>query len=166
MIPTIIWLILLFIWLGYESDWFRVELPIVPSQELSCTWLPGLWINTFAEIGFFFNYRESFDKTWLADMPTGFGERPKQGYEILTHTQNLILSNHYHIRLSAGIEPICGRQWLNRHWADLEDYHPQVELYFGNGYRQTFTLRKPELMKEIIKINTGKKYFKELMEVK
>jgi len=33
---------------------------------------------------------------------------------------------------------------------------------FGNGYKQTFTLKKPELMKKIIKINTGKKYFRRL----
>jgi len=56
--------------------------------------------------------------------------------------------------------PLCGMNWLknNSHVVPIS----KVELYFGNGYKQTFTLKKPELIKEIVKINTGKKYFKKL----
>jgi len=58
------------------------------------------------------------------------------------------------------MKPLCGMSWLknNSHVVPIS----KVELYFGNGYKQTFTLKKPELIKEIVKINTGKKYFKKL----
>jgi len=73
--------------------------------------------------------------------------------------------NKHLVQLSPGVKNVLsGKAWLDKHWADLEDYHPTVELYFGNGYKQTFTLKKPELMKQIIKINTGKRYFRQLVE--
>lgn len=58
------------------------------------------------------------------------------------------------------MQPLCGMEWLKtrEHIVPIN----KVELYFGNGYRQTFTLKKPELIKEIVRINTGKKYFKKL----
>lgn len=63
------------------------------------------------------------------------------------------------------VSPICGWDWIFEHEHDLDDYSPTVELYYGNGYKQTFTLKPNhfKVMREIMRINTGKKYFKQLM---
>ena len=64
------------------------------------------------------------------------------------------------VRFPEYMSPLCGWQYV------IETMHiipeTRVELCFGNGYKQTFTLKKPELMRQIIKINCGKKYFKQL----
>ena len=41
----------------------------------------------------------------------------------------------------------------------------KIELYYGNGYRQNITLKNPggNILKQVIKVNTGKKYFRKLV---
>ena len=67
------------------------------------------------------------------------------------------------LKYPANMQPLCGMEWLESTAHVIPDI--KVELYFGNGYRQTFRLKKPDLMKQIIKINTGKKYFGSLAVV-
>jgi hypothetical protein len=56
--------------------------------------------------------------------------------------------------------PLCGWDYLKNTMHVIPDI--TMSLYFGNGYRQTFRLLKPELMKQIIKINANKRYFRGL----
>lgn len=135
MLATTIVIGLAFTWLAYETNWMRVRLltGVVLKPFLD------RWCNEFHVSP---NY---FDFTWV----------PLE----LTITPQY---KHYNIELSPGVTVMCGQKWLDKHYHDLDNYEPRVELYFGNGYRQNFTLRKPQLMKSIIKINVGKKYFKKL----
>ena len=59
-------------------------------------------------------------------------------------------------------EPLCGWDWIKNNLQVVPVY--KIELYYGNGYRQTMTLKNPagKILREAIKINTGKKYFKKL----
>lgn len=68
----------------------------------------------------------------------------------------------YVIYLSPNTDTLVSRQWLDKHWADLEDYKPEVYLSWGIGYTQTFTLKQPELLRKIIEANSGKKFLKAL----
>ena len=63
----------------------------------------------------------------------------------------------YAIYISPNTDTLVSREWLDSHWNDLKDYVPKVELCFGNGYKQSFTLKKIELMQQIVKINTAKR---------
>lgn len=65
----------------------------------------------------------------------------------------------------ADIDPICGWNWIKGRLHPLPVY--KIELYYGNGYRQKITLKNPNgnILKQVIKINTGKKYFRRLMEM-
>ncbi len=139
----LIWFAICLAWLGYETDWFRVRLPIGKSVPLSSPLPIAVWLTTFAV------YTEHNVNLFIP--------RPDYSY--------VPACKHYKIELSCGVKVMCGQKWLDKHYHDLDDYHPEVELYFGNGYKQTFTLKKPELMGKIVKINTGKRYFKQLMEV-
>ena len=173
MIIAIVIISSLFVYLLYElKDWLRYGLVIGDSkphqQETSCDWLLGIWYNTFKEFIGDWQLRESL--TTHEDYPYN-GKKHKTGYKILAQFNKPSPSyynytdNIHTILVSPGIKNVlCGKKWLREHWRDCEDYEPKVELYFGNGYRQTFTLRKPELMQKIIKINTGKKYFKALAQ--
>ena len=134
MIATIIVIGLAFTWLGYETDWIRVRLLIGSSLSPLDRWCNEFHLSP-----------KYFDFVWV---PLEFSAVPSY--------------KQYKIELSPGVTVMCGQKWLDKHYHDLDNYEPRVELYFGNGYRQTFTLKKPELMKQIIKINTGKKYFKAL----
>ena len=62
----------------------------------------------------------------------------------------------------ADIEPICGWGWIKNNLQVVPTY--RIQLYYGNGYKQDITLKNPDgkTIKEVIKINTGKKYFKKL----
>ena len=134
MITFIIIMSLAFIWLGYEADWMRVRLLIGVDKTMA-----GRWCDAF-----------HFKMSWFDYTRIPLNLEPIARY------------GHYNIELSPGVGVMCGQKWLDKHYHDLDNYEPKVELYFGNGYRQTFTLRKPELMLKIMKINTGKKYFKHL----
>ena len=138
MIATLIIIGLAFAWLGYETDWMRVRLVNGATQKP----FPDRWCDEFHLSP------KYFDFTWV---PLEFSIAPHY--------------RHYNIELSPGVTVMCGQKWLDKHYHDLDNYEPQVELYFGNGYKQTFTLRKPELIKQIVKINTGKKYFRQLATV-
>lgn len=164
MIP--IWFIILvmleFACLGYATKWFTIRLYKGKAQRQKEIPLARLWWKTFE---FYHPYRNPkfFPPkelpTYIPEI-TGFrivNARPKGWHE-------RGLTGLYTVYLNPGIrEVLCGADWLDKHWADLKDYTPKVELDYGNGYHQTFTLKKPKLIKEIIKINTGKKYFKQLM---
>lgn len=146
MIATIIIVGLAFIWLGYETSWLTVRLPRGPAQNQPKVNITRLWFKTF---GFYHPYRNK-----------GFFpcEQPYTRDSMPYHKP-------YALELSSGVyDTLCGAQWLEEHWHDLDNYQSKVELYFGNGYKQTFTLKKPELIGKIIHINTGKRYFRALAE--
>lgn len=161
----IVLIILEFAWLGYETKWLTIRLPKGASNKepLSCPWLAGVWFNEFKF------YRPDCN-TIFFPIVYDYGEPPaKTGFVFQTQYNRHPNARHdcWVIELSVGILDsgnglLCGKDWLNKHWADLNDYHPKVELCFGNGYKQTFTLKKPELIRQIVKINTGKQYFKQL----
>lgn len=157
-----IWFIVImtlaFIWLGYESDWMTIRLykgkATIKKVPLARLWFQTFhWFKPYKNTNFFPKEYPSFKRDMI-------------NYRIIPSS---ILKGHkwddtYNIYVSPGIRDVlCGTDWLDEHWNDLKDYAPQVELYFGNGYRQTFTLKKPELMGKIVHINTGKKYFKSLI---
>lgn len=130
-----------FAWLGYETKWLTIRL-----YKGKATPAPQLPKTAAYHIHYTLG-RSHFSPTKCYEMPNW------------NYSDAL-----YHIFLSPGLNDVlCGWEWLNEHCADLVNYHPKVELCFGNGYKQTFTLKKPELIKQIVKINTGKKYFKQLL---
>ena len=57
--------------------------------------------------------------------------------------------------------PMC-MDWIKNTPQVVPVYH--IELYYGNGYRQNITLKNPggNTLKQVIKVNTGKKYFQKL----
>lgn len=159
MIATIIIIGLAFTWLGYETNWMRVRLlagGLVKPTPIPVTLKQ--WQTVFRP------YRSLKELDFIAPMVYSHKPVKHTGYCVYrTSVKQHTYPEIYSIYLSPNTDALVSRQWLDKHWADLEDYHPTVELYFGNGYKQTFTLRKPKLMKQIIKINTGKKYFKHLV---
>lgn len=66
------------------------------------------------------------------------------------------------LTMGAEIEPICGWNWIKNTPQVVPVY--KIQLYYGNGYKQTMTLKNPggTILRQAIKINTGKKYFKKL----
>lgn len=156
MIPTLIIIGLAFIRLGYETDWMRVRLLVGPHAPVIEQPNPQ-WLEQF-------NIRK---ERFIAPLDYSSSPNAKKGYIVYqTFINRTSDARHkYLIQLSPNTNSLVSKQWLDEHWNDLADYHPTVELYFGNGYRQTFTLKKPELIKQIIKINTGKKYFEQLATI-
>ena len=66
------------------------------------------------------------------------------------------------LTMGADIEPVCGWKWIKDNLQVVPVY--RIQLYYGNGYKQTMTLKNPDgnILKQAIKINTGKKYFRKL----
>jgi hypothetical protein len=180
MIVSIIIIISALIWLGIESDWLMVNLVINSNQENHkfCIWYPGLWIKTFKEYMPNNNYLPncfSYNIHQFIAEPD-YSEKTKyEGYVFQTKENRYKGYRHFHIiELGAGLynniiqgfEPvICGIKWLDKHWNDLADFEPQIELLSGNGYKQTMTFRTNEdsIIKQAIKNNTGKKFFKSII---
>ena len=155
MVPCFIIILLALAWLGYETDWLTVRL-LYGAPTAEPIDLRALWIDTFDEL-LAYNYKGFLSKiigeATVTDMPPFSRIR----ITIADYAEELSIGvRHNH-------EPfLCGMKWLNKNLHSLDNYFPRVELYYGNGYSQKFTLKDPRLMKQVIKINTGKKYFKEL----
>ena len=155
MIPCFIIILLALAWLGYETDWLTVRL-LYGAPTAEPIDLRALWLDTFNPlIGY--NYER------LLSQPRGEATYT----DMPPFRLQQIDMRDYAAELSIGVrynkEPyLCGIEWLRKHLHGLDTYFPRVELYYGNGYSQKFTLKDPRLMKQVIKINTGKKYFKEL----
>jgi hypothetical protein len=132
MIATIIIISLAYTWLLLETRYLRLRLDSTAIQAM---------------------YGQSCE--WIAPPEYVSWESVCNGIWALPERHQPFWYKH-----PENLSPLCGVAWLKSREHPVPI--PRVQLYFGNGYKQTFTLRKPELMKQIIKINTGKKYFKEL----
>jgi len=102
MVPCLIFIILAFIWLLYESNWMRIRLPVGASKEMHKT--IRLWK---------FSYTEHIKGTpYLGISNQPIAQNP---YSIPKRGNSISL-------FSAGItEPICGWDWLLTH------EHPIIE---------------------------------------
>ena len=136
MIGLIIFLSCLFTWLLYETDWLRVRLlrytPPAP--------VPAKLARYTAYNGF--THKKRGDSTLLregSNLPAGYSPNSEPCYNVY---------------LNPDIDNVlCGWDWLDLHCAAMVYYQPQVYLSSGNGVRYTMTIRQPEILPEIMKVN-------------
>ena len=144
---TLIIIGLAFIWLGYETDWMRVRLLV----GISIKPFPNRWFDTF-NLG-----------KWAVDSFTARegeysdnGHRQYLGYAIkqtLSNAKPHKYIDKYVVAVCPGIKDVlCGKAWLDKHWNDLADYRPKVEMSIG-GVRYNMTIKQPTIIKDIMKAN-------------
>lgn len=165
MIPIwfIAWMILSFTWLGYESDWMRIRLPIysvtTPQAKQSTPMqqpLPIAYCYMCHKNAIVYHYqheefaigypnlKQAYDYTVCEDCHTkivkGFEQAQKPNghkpnypkgfdffawYDVIALNRCDYLINHCYsgpgrfTRVKA-IEPICGWEWLERAWGELQ----------------------------------------------
>ena len=147
---------LLFTWLLYETQWLTVRLPqyVEVVEYPSCEIAYAKWLTEMAV------YSEHNVRCFIP-RPDYSEKRVYAGY-VITHNSDRCWDK-YTVQLSPGIENVlCDNKWLNKHWNDLKDYEPTIELILGTGYKQTMTIRKDSILKQVIKLNTGKKFLRQL----
>lgn len=133
MIVLIVIIGLAFAWLGYETDWLRIRLLVGAIAKPKYA-----RYKAYNKIG---NKKPSWGDTKLHE-----GNNYPEGY-----TPNG--EPEYIITLNPGINNVlCGWGWLDKHCADLVDYHPNLYLETG-GVRYNMKLKKPEVLKDIMKAN-------------
>ncbi len=163
MITALIVILLALYWLMLETNWLRIRLAIGATFPLgaSCPIPIAVWLSTFDEDAY-----HEHNVNLFIPKPVYYSEpESKTGYVLLnSNAQKAVNYNDrytYVVCLSPGVElPLVSRNWLNEHWNDLVDYKPWVELKIGDGYKQTFTLKKPELMKKIVAVNMNRNFFR------
>jgi hypothetical protein len=135
MFITFIIFIPFFIWLLKETNWLRINLCYILEPKLAV-------------------YRIHYKLKGKSKGPDGFrGNIP--GIENMHNAYCLGDSvKCYDVYLSPGIDNVlCGWQWLDTHCADQVDYTPKVYLATGNGVRYTMTIKHPEIIPAIMKVN-------------
>ena len=144
MIATILILLLAFGWLGYETDWMRVRLPIGQPDY------GKRWIDMFVPL------------VGLRTLEYGLSEHE----HIASWRNNPIgcvirqslnarakINGHYEVIVSTGVqEVLCTKKWVEKHWNDLADYQPKVEMVIG-GVRYNMTIKQPAIIKDIMRVN-------------
>jgi hypothetical protein len=140
-----------FYWLLAETHYLTIRLLAGPDLTSS-----ERWIREFERFGYY-GYRNSFDATWLKpDNNPDWQPLPKAGYEIVrllkpAHYRNY--NNHHIIFVSPGIiDVLCGNDWLDKHWSDLEDYHPIITMNLG-GVIYNMNIKQPAILKDVMKAN-------------
>jgi hypothetical protein len=131
MIPTILIVSLAFYWLLRETDYFRIHLirGAIP-------------IKAKAYAGYKVIAGKS--KQYAVEVYTGDNISEDTDAKIY-HTYNIILS--------PGVNDVlCGRDWLDQHVADLENYNPKVYMDIGN-VKYTMTIKEPSIIKDIMRVN-------------
>ena len=132
MITTIIIMSLAFSWLGYETDWMRIRLPI--GDRL---------IPKYARYEVYQGLKKR--TVFWGDLAI------YEGYNCQNDERNG--EPTYYIFLSPGVKSVlCGWDWLNEHCADMVDYQPKVEMNMG-GVRYNMTIKQPSIIKDIMKAN-------------
>lgn len=135
MFITFIIFIPFFIWLLKETNWLRINLCYIPEPKQAIYRihykLKGKAKDDAIIRGNLPNIDSIHSTRWLDD----------------TIAQ-------YDVYLSPGINNVlCGWQWLDAHCADQIDYTPKVYLATGNGVRYTMTIKQPEIIPAIMKVN-------------
>lgn len=51
---------------------------------------------------------------------------------------------------------LCGSEWLKEHAHDLDNWHPTIEI-IRPGSKQTFTIKDPKIMNEVVKLLRSQK---------
>ncbi len=137
MILLMATIIIALAWLGYETDWMRVRLLVGKTKPKYAR---------YEVYGFLKNKRPNYTTT-----PVYTGSNMPEGYKWDGEPC-------YNIILSPGIKDVlCGFNWLNKHCADLVDYHPIVEMNIGN-VRYKMHILTTGIIKDVMKANklTGK----------
>jgi len=127
MFITFIIFIPFFIWMLKETDWLRINLCYIPEPKHAV-------------------YRVHYK----------LKGKSRDCESIRGNTENYHDDSVkcYDLYLSPGIDNVlCGWQWLDAHCADQIDYTPKVYLATGNGVRYTMTIKQPEIIPAIMKVN-------------
>ena len=119
-----------FYWLGRETDWLRIRLPMgadVPAL------LPG-----------------------PAQYVAYNALRKAKRYSVEIHrgsNQEIPTGPTYHVVLNPGVdEPLCGWDWLDKHVGDLVNYQPRVQMEMA-GVRYDMTIKAPGILDQVMKAN-------------
>ncbi len=150
MTIALIIIALAFIWLGYETEWLTVRL-LVGSGQVDYPSSPysfGRWLKEFD-----FHFANPFiGQPDYSQVP-----QPKLGFVFTALNCRNSWSDRYTIELSAGVENnkepvLCGKKWLNKHWNDLVDYKPQIEISaYGVTHKMTLKSADTKLLRDIAK---------------
>ncbi len=128
----IAWILGMFGWLLYETDWLRVNLMADRAKP------------KYAQFKAYNIMRRR--KVNYGDTPIYEGGNLPEGYTPDGEPT-------YTIILGLGIGGVlCGWDWLNKHCADLIDYQPKVEMAMG-GVRYNMTIKQPAVIKDIMRAN-------------
>ena len=137
MIPTLIWILILFLWLGYETDWFTIRLESYGYQ------LANKRPKHFADYEAHNSFKKSVKNYWNIPILHSGGNCDASQVSEVT----------YHIVLDPGInEPLCGWDWLDKHCADLVGFEHKVQLAIA-GVRYDMTIKAPSILNEVMKVN-------------
>ena len=142
MIPTLVIIALAFTWLLFETDFMRVRLLVGEDINYFTRWL-----TEFRRFGI---------KETNFEAPITYPTEPIKytGYCI---NRTLKKSIHHYpeiylIYLSPNCDALISRQWLDKHWNDLADYKPEVEMTIG-GVRYKMLIKAPEIITKFMKVN-------------
>jgi len=148
MIIVIAVLVTAFSWLLKETDWLRVRL--LAGKEVVLIDYRRVWIDTFHRQGFF-----RLEEALTAHVYPSFPKEKKVGYTFYNclkpkgKPSDLV----FEVTLSPGVKDVlCGTKWLDKHWNDLVDYVPAVQMNIG-GVRYDMTIKTTEIIPAIMKAN-------------
>lgn len=133
MLATIIIITICLAWLGHETEWLTLRLPV------------GKVKPKYARYQVYHIIRNR--KAGPKDIKVYEGGNLPED-----HNLNLSEIPCYQIVLSPGIEPMCGYEWLNKHCADMVDYQPKIEMNIAN-VRYKMTVKQPSVLAEVMKAN-------------
>ena len=152
MIGCLIVFALAYFWLLLETDFLRVRLicgkipakisiKLLPSPKPVLLLPIGITRPKAARYQVFNCLRPSKNLDPIHE-GSNIPEDKEKDFEVTT----------YQIYLSPGIEPMCGYEWLDKHCADVLDFQQSIEMNLGN-VRYTMTIKKPEVIKDIMRVN-------------
>ncbi|KKN18459.1 hypothetical protein LCGC14_0955680 [marine sediment metagenome] len=141
----IIWMILSFAYLGHETKWLTVRLESYGYQLVNIKSIVDNWSTEFTMNPRRFIGAESIYQN--------AGNGHMDGYRVLKTLQRVSkLYGLYDICLSPNTDTLCGKKWLDKHWNDLADYQPKVEMNIG-GVRYKMTIKQPSILKDVMRVN-------------